>query len=83
MMKMTIADMKLMLKVGGWRLRSKRQWPDTRKRRWYVEDDRGVIAVSPRTTQWLALRWGVAVMTGNAEVIQHLRWIEAEEEYMK
>ena len=51
---MTNAEMITVLKMAGWRLRSKVDWPDTRKRRWYITEGDEVL-ISPRKSKHNAL----------------------------
>ena len=71
---MTLAEMKLMLKVGGWRLRSKSSVEEgTRNHRdWYVVDDKGDLRSRYYDSPWYAAEWGVACMTGDHEKIKQI-----------
>ena len=64
---MTLAEMKLMLKVAGWRLSSQRGWPDKRKRQWCVIDDAGDQRSRLYKSQWDAAEWGMAEMMGDEQ----------------
>jgi len=80
---MTNQEMLTIVKMRGWRLRSRREWPDTRKRKWYVEDEKGIITVTPRPTQGHALQWAVALITNNTETQEAMRMMEVYGEFMK
>ena len=75
---MTLAEMKTILKMRGWRLRSKVCWPNTKKRRWYVTDEHGYIAVMSRDTPGRALQWAIALITEDAVLMYTLRLLEGE-----
>lgn len=77
---MTNQEMLTLVKMRGWRLRSRRGWPDTRKRSWRVEDEKGVITVTPRPTQGLALQWAIALITDDEEKQGMLRIVELHDE---
>lgn len=75
---MTNAEMITVLKMAGWRLRSKVDWPDTRKRRWYITEGDEVL-ISPRKSKHNALMWGIAMLTDDRDLQLHLRTIDIEE----
>jgi hypothetical protein len=45
-----------------------------------VEDEKGVITVTPRPTQGLALQWAIALITADEERQGMLRMIELHDE---
>lgn len=61
---MKLADMKLMLKLAGWRLRSK---TDGYCRSYYIQDDKGALRSHYYESQYDAAEWGILMLTGNEE----------------
>lgn len=61
---MKLADMKLMLKLAGWRLRSKK---NGYRKSWYVVDDKGDLRSRYYESQYDAAEWGILVLVGDEE----------------
>ena len=88
---MTLAEMKLMLKVGGWRLRSKSsiQEGSRNHRSWYVEDEKGDLRSRYHESAWDAAEWGIASMAKDEaklkQILDLYRWrsIEKVRDIMK
>ena len=71
---MTLAEMKLMLKVGGWRLRSKTVPQEVKPaRNWYVVDDKGDLRSRYYESAWEAAEWGIACMTQDEEKLKQIQ----------
>lgn len=82
---MKLADMKLMLKVAGWRLRSHGTIREGSRnaRSWYVVDDKGDLRSRYYDTPYPAVKWGFILLTGNEEMRQEMRTIEIEVQRLK
>ena len=78
---MTNQEMLTIVKMRGWRLRSRVEWPDTRKRKWYVMGEDGKATVSPRKQKGLALRWAVALITEDDQMQRELLMGEDMDSY--
>lgn len=63
---MNLADMKLMLKLAGWRLRSKSAGVKG-CRSWYVVDDKDDLRSRYYESQYDAAEWGILVLVGDEE----------------
>jgi hypothetical protein len=77
---MTNQEMLTIVKLRGWRLRSRTNYMEKGgARMWYVVDENGESIVSPRYNRSVALLWAVALITKNHDRQQHLRWLETYE----
>ena len=75
---MTNQEMLTIVKMRGWRLRSKRGGMNPNGRLWYVVDASDVPVVSPRYRKDVALSWAVALITKDAEKQAWLRLLDLE-----
>ena len=77
---MTNQGMLTIVKMRGWRLRSKSNYMEKGgARMWYVTDENGEAVVSPRYSRNVALLWAVALITNNTDRQQHLAWLDKYE----
>jgi len=73
---MTNQEMLTIVKMRGWRLRSKSCGRGKTKRYWYVVNEYGIVEVTARHTQRLALRWAVALIIKDSGEEAKLRLME-------